>query len=602
MARTRDSSDHPGQQAAGSRNRRDQGGLDQDSPERAALDRRTILASSAALLAEGCATCAVPKALGPLPAGQMAIGDTHAHLFNAADLPVVGFLQNVLLPTYLAGWEALWPAILGVCADVKLLAMPADRERAVLEHRGPAGASGAVPVSRFSETVADTIERHLATRGTGPLPLRGRATSVDNSYALLALLLAEASARQRGTPGPTALARTLGGTPLQHAGRVDRSFIARVAISGSDAVRSPVPLNGLAPGPAPEAAGQLPSMWDGLKFAYALVQSRCSHVEQYLRTMASPVTRTVRVVNLLVDYDQWVGDGPMAGSGTVEQLKFWTEYRAKALQRLAIETFAPYDPLRHAEDRLRSGNDEGYFRQVRSWADGTAPGIAIAGFKLYPPMGFRAKGNAGEPPTDRAGAIIRERWAANKWPIADFGRDLESSLDRFFGFCGEKHIPILAHARNSNQASAGAGRDANPAWWLDRVRSPGTPPLRICLAHFSPEPPPDEWGPAVYRSVLDYDRSGPSEIYLDLAFADELLKGNAKGLMEQVAALCAAHDPDCQWFMFGTDWIMLAQLHQVERYIPELWKAAHEVPFWTERPQRLANLLRNNLDRFLRPL
>ena len=104
---------------------------------------------------------------------------------------------------------------------------------------------------------------------------------------------------------------------------------------------------------------------------------------------------------------------------------------------------------------------------------------------------------------------------------------------------------------------------------------------------------------AVYRSVLEYNALGRSEIFFDLAFADELLEGKAQDIMEQVAELCEQADRDCRWFMFGTDWIMLAQLHEVEKYIPDLLKAARQVPFWRDRPSRLDNLLHNNLDRYL---
>lgn len=51
--------------------------------------------------------------------------------------------------------------------------------------------------------------------------------------------------------------------------------------------------------------------------------------------------------------------------------------------------------------------------------------------------------------------------------------------------------------------------------------------------------------------------------------------------------------------MFGTDWIMLAQLHEVDHYIPQLLSAAHGIPFWREQPSRLENLLHDNLGRYL---
>lgn len=560
------------------------------------VDRRTMLATGGALLAGGCAACKPPAALGKLGSKDMEIGDAHAHLFNAADLPVAGFLRNVLLPEYLDAWEPLWPALVSLAQSLKALAVPADEERKHL--KGPAAhGAGEVSPQRFSGVIAREIETHARPPGIGSLDA---SASLADSFGLLALLLAEARGRQGSPPGPPTSQTAPGALSLDRALPVDRAFIERLAVGGASA--APASLDGALTLPGillnPKAASQLPSLWDGVKWVYALVQPRCSHVKQYLRSMGSDRTRTVRLINLLVDYDRWVGDSAAGGSGTVEQLKFWTRYRGLALGRVAIETFAPYDPLRHAEARLADGNDDGYFAQVKRWADGTAPDIAIAGFKLYPPMGFRAKGNTGEPPENRAGLVIRKTWNDAQWPLARFGPEIETSLDRFFAFCGEKKVPILAHARNSNAASKGAGADASPLYWLDRVQA-APAPLKICLAHFSPEDPPAQWGMDAYRSVLRYNKLGPSQIFLDLAFADELLAGRAKPLLEQVAALCASDDPDCRWFMFGTDWIMLAQLHDVELYLPHLLEAASQIPFWTEAPMRLQNLLRNNLDRYL---
>jgi hypothetical protein len=556
------------------------------------FDRRAILAAAASLLATGCAGCADLEPLGPIAAGERRVGDGHAHLFNAADLPVGGFVEHVLLPAYLGAWPALWPALVSLSRLLKTLAVSASEE-----HRSifsPASAEvPAVSPERFADVIADEIEAQAALSAAPSIVPIGEQPALADSHALLGILIQEASNVQKGQAGPLSPAVNADRSLRSSVGRIDRAFIARVALYGSRAGPASLAGSPMFPDLLPSSSAGLPRLWDGVKWIYALIQPRCTHVHRYLRTMTAARTRTVRVVNLLVDYDLWLADSASSGSGLEEQLRFWTAYRRRSVDRIAIETFAPYDPLRHAEDRLRTGNDEGYFGTLRSWAEGgAADEIEISGFKLYPPMGFRAKGNQGPPPHDRAGRIIRKRWDG-VWPLESFGAELDRSLDRFFDYCSEKRIPIMAHASAGNEASAGAGSNANPAYWLDRALSIGRPPS-VCLAHFSA----DQFGEAVYRRVLEANAAGKSQIYFDLSFASELLDGRERQLMEQIAGLCAAADPECRWFVFGTDWIMLANQHEVHRYIPKLLAAAGGIEFW-KSPGILDNLLYNNLDRFL---
>lgn len=539
-----------------------------------------------------CASCADLKPLGPLAAMEQEMGDAHAHFFNAADLPIAGFLENVALPEFLKGWEIIWPALVALARTVKALALPASDELQKLRSSSSGRAADIISSTRFAGVIADQIETAVAARGSKPLVDTGSSWSLEDSHFALGIFIEQASATERDPAQMGEAEKKMVASGVL--GRIDRAFIARVAENGADAIKRPVEPGDILPtlfsSGLPRASAS--TLWDGVKWIYLLIQSRCSHVHAYLDAMTVPKTRTTRVVNLIVDYDRWLGDGSAPQSSIEDQLKFWTYYRRRASSRVKIETFAPYDPLRHTEDRLAARGNDPYLERLTRWVDSTTTSdIEISGFKLYPPMGFRTFGNTDPPPTSRAGAIVRKRWDKT-WPLDQFADEINQSLDHFFALCGERKLPILAHARASNEASPGVGEMASPAYWLKRVEV-APKPLKICLAHFSP----DQFGEDLYLSVLRSNEAGPSQIYLDIAFASALLDGSACELMRSIARLCENGDPQSRWFLFGTDWIMLAKEHKVERYIPALLDAVREVPFWT--PSRLDRLLRGNLDNFL---
>src|SRR5205085_7878235 len=100
--------------------------------------------------------------------------------------------KNVLLPAYLPAWERLWPAILSVSSALKSLSLSASAERKRLR---PAMSARSAEISpqRFSKVIADDIRAHAGTDEAGAPGFRGDATSLSDSYRLLARLLAEAS-------------------------------------------------------------------------------------------------------------------------------------------------------------------------------------------------------------------------------------------------------------------------------------------------------------------------------------------------------------------------------------------------------------------------
>lgn len=554
-----------------------------------ALDRRTLLASASALFLGGCVHCADMKAFPLVRTGQTLIGDAHAHLFNAADLPVAGFLKYVLLPEYLPRLKPLWPALIALSKSLKGLAISAEAEARQLFDERRKEAEPVAP-ARYADTIADEIEARTSPAGRAAALADKEAATETDSFTALAAVIDSAAGGPTGRNDP-GVAQSGGAGSLL----IDRRFLERVAVEGAGAVFADGRSEAMRADVVPDAAGgDFAVLWNGIKWLYDMVQPRCKHVHTYLATMANPHTHTDRIVNLLIDYDAWLGDSAASGSGIEQQLLYWTRYARSAQGRLAVETFAPYDPLRHVEERLKGPTGRDVLADVRRWASG-GPGspIAISGFKLYPPMGFSAAGNSGPPVSNRGGAQVIQRWTKNKWPLERCGALIEDALDTFFALCAEYDMPVIAHARDSNEASDCAGKKADPKFWLHRVKAMDRP-LRISLGHFSP----DDFGEQIYRDVLAYNRTGPSRISFDLSYSEAILNGKAEELLDHVARLCRAEDPDCQSFVFGTDWIMLGREPQAPRYIQHLWDAMEGRDFW-KGPAR-DNLLHANLDRFLR--
>ncbi len=557
----------------------------------ASVSRRTLLGAGMASLASACASGAAPPLPFP-PTGNATLGDAHVHLFNAADLPVAGFVRFVILPEYLPHVPGIALALIDAALTVlKATAPSANAERG--------GQTAETTPGQFAARFAARIDAASHSAQFGIAPLRPEE-DVAHSYAVLSTLLNEAdpdiarSARMRG--------KAFG------SGETNREFLSRMAVEGRAAARPDIgllsaytssPLKNMTGAP-PRISDDLGAVWDTIKWFYEMLLPRSRHTRDYLKAISDKDHQTDLIVNLLVDYDAWLGDSPSDGSSMLDQLLFWDSYSSAVANRIKIKTFAGYDPLRHAQDRVSGIGQSGYWDKLKACfpAAGSGTRALAQGFKIYPPMGFQVAGNAGHAPaSDRSGAIVSERWRKRGWPLDKFGAELDAALDLFFEFCATNHIPVVAHGRDSQAASTGTGASASPKYWYERaqwVATKGLPPLRASIAHWSNTAEFREWMP----KILALNRSGASDIYFDIAYTSDILAGNGKQFLQALADLYAPVDPDGKWLMFGSDWIMLGREHGAANYAEEAIAAIRQVPFWKghERP-----LLRDNLQRFLAP-
>jgi len=535
------------------------------------------------------------------------MGDAHVHLFNGSDLPVGGFLRHVVLPQYLPNDPELWPALADIGDSiVKSLAVTVRQERA----------AGADAVEIAPDAYADAVAARIVDGGAGVAVRAPAAPSAEAALSYRALAAAIAPVRVQA---PT--------VSRAEAVRELRTEI-RNALEGE-----PVP------GARPQAPAATPSAAVGacpdrpkqsistrgevlrtIRWGFLMLRSRARHLATYLRTIRSGDRRVDTILNLLVDYDRWLGSEPAEGSDHDAQIAFWSDFARATGTRPRLRTFAGYDPLRHAEQRLKGeplwfDRLKSFYRSGRSGGDGPA----IHGFKLYPPMGFRAARNAEATiPNERAGRIVRERWSSDpRLAGHSIGAELDSSLLDFFAFCADERAPILAHTYDSNRAFCGAGLDADPAYWRDILIQPRFRRLRVCFAHFSGatafieavsavqagKPPAREvWAFGAMAELFDLSASGSADVFADIGYMEELLPANGgdavgPAFFRALAWYCGRHDPKCERIMFGSDWIMFAREPRPQDYVQAIERGMDADSYWT--PQRRKNFFGQNLERFL---
>lgn len=566
------------------------------------VDRRAVLLAGGVLTLGGCAHCVMPA-----PSQEAGEGsDAHAHFFNLADLPVAGFAKFVLIPRHFPSFPDFALALVDIIAWVaKALALTADAEARRLG-AGTLSLSSTPGPKDFGREAAKA--HWMGLRGEAPIPEVDRLGPVAGAEELRGDGRAQSH---------RALAALLGGAELRMS-EGDRALTAadfETIAAGRDFVPRP---SGKAsgdpdlqcPSEPPAAARALPNVQHLLHWVYLMCRPRCVHVEAYLEAVRRGGSSIADAVNLLVDYDKWLDDSARSGSQTDRQVAYWTRYAdvsASVPRRIRLHTFAGYDPLRDAEERVLEGRLVTSFTAMKQWAlDGRNPVSRaprrIAGFKLYPPMGFRPDSNAGlVVPGTRGGVAIRSRWGSR---IGQVGAEIDRSLKEFFDFCVTENVPVLAHARESNLAFAENGDDPSPRHWLalaERLRDehPTVKPLRIALGHFDLVNCPNPKGDAeVLRDALRLNRERNARIYFDVSFDTRILKGEGWKLFGELADVCKAAGDDGDYVMFGSDWIMLANQPNAGKFLNLAYAAASEVRFWEER---LDKLFRLNLLRFLDP-
>jgi hypothetical protein len=573
------------------------------------VSRRNFIEGAAAL----AALVAAPRRGLAQSAEPLLLGDAHVHLFNLSDIPARGFFEHaVLWNTALDAWPVrpLWPAMLDMIAYLKGKSITASQELECYKFNPKA------PEDIDKETFEWLLKQRVANMArqsriyTGPrrvtpdAPLSKAQLRLRDSYYRLATVLGIAGSPPWQEQSSKAQRHILSDEDLNRIRAGTRNLLEH------DCEEEPKEAGNMSP------LAQVPRT---LHWGRVLMQSRQYHVRTYLDRISDRGLAPSMIVNLLVDFDEWVGDDPAPGSEADAQIALWKRMRDDyARISLDIHTFAGFDPLREALE-LR-----GWFRGSRRPETTFARNRnhflsgAIQGFKLYPPMGFRPTGNTAEmfAGNRRGLGVLHRRLAECGIPATDLPELLNEALKSFYDFCEENSVPILAHAYHSNEAALCTGERAGPRGWEQVIE--GRDKLRICLGHFAEgvgfaramrrhsdgrRVHPRHWPFHGTERLLLQNSPGKCEVFVDISYMAEFLnadegRGRAESFFRALREYCERYDNRCQYFMFGSDWIMLEREARNDEYLSRM-RAAMTAAGWTEAWQR--NLLHDNLERFLRP-
>jgi hypothetical protein len=520
------------------------------------------------------------------PDATFPVGDAHAHLFNASDLPVANFVRYVILPNRYSTMPGWAKAVIDLFARFyKNLAVTAKAELGLAAGLG----SSDLDPDTFGTRIAEFINREMdaASARTGD----AESLELARSYRLLNSAVAadaggaEAAFIDAARASPSAFAEA-----------------ARKSEAGSVAPGEKLD-NRLSP------AFQADSLGDAVRmvgWGYELLRSRNAHVRTYLSRFRAAGAVPDRLLNHLVDYDAWLDDGPAPGSSHFEQVELMARISDRYRGTIDIATFAGYCPLKHSIERLK-GAPTTLDRLLSFQTAGK-----VAGFKVYPPMGFRPAGNAALGDADfdpkekgRRTAIDRWRAAGGQEPL---GRALDSSLDLFYATCASRGIPIMTHAANSNGAGPAFSRRADHHFWK-QVTS--RHPIRLSLGHLAdrvqpfvkavtkgPPYPSDIWALATSIELLDASSVG-AQVYGDIGYMEELIDNPdlARNFFVALRTAYGPRDPELTRILYGTDWIMLGIERHHRRYLEQVI-AGMRAANYSAVQQR--NILGDNLRRFLK--
>jgi predicted TIM-barrel fold metal-dependent hydrolase len=501
--------------------------------------------------------------------------DVHCHFFNAADLPVRGFISVVVLSDYAAVQAApggvlsgirlgIWKGLAGTLADFVLRSRaPTPREELQCLSQAATCQDFAVASARsigpdeYARRLADILDEKL--RGGGEAS-RTRGLEQEEP-AFLDFVLEEMKAVGVETPGTTS--HSLRAVPAERPGAFSR--ISNFLLAGRSVFSR------------------------YFDWAKLLSSYRSQIAQQYLAIEDPGQIRIVLATPALVDYNYWLND--QSPASLKEQIAVMRALSLK--QPRPVHAFVPFDPLR----AVRGKPDE---PSALAIAQEAIRDHGFLGVKLYSPMGFRPRGNAERPLSFPAHASLAEE---------GFGRRLDEELTALYRWCQDEEVPLLAHSLDSQAAGDGFGARADPRFWLAVLED--FPALRLNLAHFG------YFTPALLAGadpLVAFERTWERQIgafvgdaRFNNIFADisyfwwALPEGRTDATrLAAVKTLFTRYferfDPRVESLMFGTDWIMAGRAAGFDRYAETVESFFTEIGL-TE-PQ-LDNLFYGNAMRFL---
>jgi predicted TIM-barrel fold metal-dependent hydrolase len=499
--------------------------------------RRDVLIAAASIALAGLSSCRAPQLFPSAPSlgeAQPTGIDIHCHVFNARDLPIVGFVVTVAMEDKPIASRFLKPLIVMLALLMDSCAWPADKEAKAIsqgELFADQAITSATTTPLVQRLVADTVaifqekrgryhefsalaDRYLKESGEAPSDL---FELEDQDEQFMQLLMSR------------------GGKDVEDSQWLftQSDLRAQYAAKGVTAIKD--------------------ELYGTFLLASLLTRRRLDLVQRLssLPTSAADAHRISLYCPAMVDYSYWLKEKESV-TQLASQVAVMTEIAAVKNRSFAVHPWISFCPWRQLVE-------PGQFDVVQD----AVRHKGFIGVKLYPVMGFRPIGN-------------ENAWDKDSYPlalrcIAGWDTGLDHALSRLYDWCVLEDVPIMAHCSFSQFPSKAAGRRGAPKEWTKVLERGRWHDLRLNLAHAGgiwdlAKPSNNGW----VSAAIDLVRTYPN-VYADVADDSDILEQNCGSkcdgereinelqlLLDKAAQLDRPFDPRKK-LMYGTDWVLLSR-------------------------------------------
>jgi predicted TIM-barrel fold metal-dependent hydrolase len=315
-----------------------------------------------------------------------------------------------------------------------------------------------------------------------------------------------------------------------------------------------------------------------ISWTLAMLRYRYQQIDEIMKTY-----KKIKVFTpALVDFDNWFesSSGKVETRVSIREQMQLSVLHAKKYKG-AVMPFVAYDPLRDVKNNGQT---------LKDTIDYLSNYGAI-GVKIYPPMGFRVYGNIG--------------LSFCNIDINNLGEKLDQRLLALYKYCAKNDIPILAHTARSNKNGI-CNDDyidrANPKHWQEVLKMEECKNLRINLGHFATHSKLEnnEWSDSIRYLITTYEN-----VYADLSHIEELgtRKYKRKFFKELKNFINRTGEVDSMKIrsrlMYGSDWIMLRKENVSKRYLDLMTSEFARMFPQDERKKAVQNFISKNAQAFM---
>ncbi|WP_425084706.1 amidohydrolase family protein [Ruegeria profundi] len=544
--------------------------------------RRNVLAGSLATVAlSGCGWRGPDRDVSAegLPAVPV---DIHNHIFNATDVPIPGFLEQVLLrdpETPVPGRPSVVRSMVGLIVDIVLAAQRTPTasqeledieglERLVMRDGGDLLIEDRSAVETGLRILEDKVDA-AGRRRLGAFTTTGTMPDETGDEELFSLLAAETNV----AVNPVGLAGN-----IREAGREgEQARQMADAIYRDETIREAPTFKTLSKRTNPDQSLAQTLLWAGL-----LTRSRVDILGELIRLYAHQSVNAdpndptgsngIKLFSpSLVDFTYWLrsgqdSDADLTGRDITDQITLLSKM-SKLERGALLLPFAPFCPLRAAYYK-RNGNPN-WLGTIQNAVESQG----FAGVKLYPPMGFLPLGNE---EFDKPGA--RRPRAMTDLGIK--GAEIDTELRALYDWCAAEDVPIKTHGNNSLGADACTGQNASAANWRPVLETWAWRNLRINIAHFGGfDEERFEGDDGCPTETEAYERQAAAliakheNLYVDLGYWTDVTGSNrdrSTAVTRLLDALLRQEGKLKHRLMYGSDWTMLGREDQHASYYDDV--------------------------------